>query len=323
MASLPGPLLEPIDSRQVNPNRLRTIPIPNQLPRKFRHWDQASQSERLAKVKPECVDLWRRGMERGRNDTFIGVVELDTMTLFIAPCFGVWAEDVPTPENASPLKTEEHLANVTSGRFDSQKLVFGGSTSSAEEKYTSVRKAELDAVYGPGNVCYAWLKDKNKGFDGYSHQAMRRWVRDKNWHSGVIINGEDWWYRALGFAIQRDRRGYYIRFASTLNSRRGQNPNSGQAMFEPRPVKSVPVKHRFTVATLCSCQLKPIMKMESHEDREKRDLPEQWALFVEETLARDLKLRPHKPNGDKYERMISANSHKLSKMRRFDERVLV
>ncbi|MBV8632209.1 MAG: hypothetical protein JOZ83_14875 [Silvibacterium sp.] len=280
------------------------IPIPKNLPRKFTAWDQAEQARQLARVHPGCIDIWQRGRAAGRTDTFIGLVELDTMTLFLAPCFGVRESALPRTQDKFA-----HTKMLARSEFPAHTVVIANSTSAKENVTTEHTRAELEDVYGEGNVCFVWLDPEHGGkFDGLSHKALHKWVTEKGWHAG-LKDIKNWWYRSLGFAIQRDKVGYYIRFASTLNEFWGQI-NGATRTFEPRPVKLVGEK---AIVTMYGLRKVPVLK--DYSDREPRDLPRQWAVFIEQILARDLKLALHE--GD-FDRMVSRDEHQLTKFRRFE-----
>jgi hypothetical protein len=142
-----------------------------------------------------------------------------------------------------------------------------------------VKKGVLDAAYGVGNVCYVEL-DPAKGFDGNSHKSLFRWITSSRDTLG--IDGTVTWDKLLGFAIQRDNDGYYIRFASTLNERPGQYGED--PTFVQRQIAEQ--------AHILGCIPWGIRMVDAppNPQREPRDLPMQWSRFVEEVLSRDLKL---------------------------------
>jgi hypothetical protein len=260
--------------------------MPDPLPRKVDVNDYLA----LAHVHPECVRIWKAGRDAGRRDTFIGLIRTDDWTLFLAPCFGLDDAETQVPRGDAELKADWEK-KISIGEFDKRTRVVGASSTATE---TSTRieatRNSLEKVYGTQNVCYVKL-DPKKGFDGVSHQSFSRWVNHK-----FGIDDPRWWSAALGFGIQVDRTGYFVRFASTLNQKCGQNPGGGDR-FQRR-----------------------MSNKEEHQAREPRDLPKQWALLTERILARDLELALHEPE-KKFERMrAQGDEKKTTKLRRFDHR---
>lgn len=140
--------------------------------------------------------------------------------------------------------------------------VFAGSTSREKDAARSFTWADVKRIYGDCGACLVLIEQQKKGFDGKSHQACSAWVR-------AVLRpqpAESWFQRALGFAIQRDRQGYYVRFSSTLNQKLGQG---GAATFVARD------------------------DVEKKSSREPRDLPKEWSMQLLSVLSRDLKMAYH------------------------------
>lgn len=249
---------------------MATVAFP--LPRKTA---TLSDTLRLATVNDVCVDIWHRGRDGGRTDTFIGLINTNDWVFYLAPCFGVddmsW---VGEGDNKATIADK-----IARGNFPGTTMVKANSTSSSDATMVAVRKSDLEAVYGAGNVCYAEL-DPVKGFDGNSHKSLNRWIRVNR---ARLESGDgDFWNRALGIAIQRDKDGYYMRFASTLNLHPGQ---CGENLtFEPKMIEQ---QLYFLKCIPRGTRMVPDTRPTTREDR---DLPKQWSRFVEEVLARDLNL---------------------------------
>lgn len=121
--------------------------------------------------------------------------------------------------------------------------------------------------------------DPHKGFDGLSHKALYRWI---NVNKGPLgISGGVDWYKLLGFAIQKDNDGYYMRFASMLNVHPGQEGES--LSFVKKEIEE-------KILRLGCIPWGTRTIDRSNPNREPRDLPKDWSRFVEEVLARDLGL---------------------------------
>jgi hypothetical protein len=264
------------------------------LPRKLYQSYEWNFRALFAKVHSLCVAIWQSGRSAGRNDTFIGLINTNNMLFFLAPCFGVEEgvtriETAKEKEDARDLGEAHVLAEkIARGQFSGRRgFVVSSSTSAQSADVKQWTKSEIERVYGPGNVCYVQLKQgedfRHAKFDGQSHKALFRFV---NFHTFIEPQG-NWWNKALGFAIQRDAVGYYIRYASTLNERIGQYQGD---TFEPRKT--------------------------ARPDREPRDLPGQWARFCERILVRDLKLSLSVEPGE-FGRMVSRDEHQTTKFSRF------
>jgi len=224
-----------------------------------------------ARVCPFSVHIWNLGKDGGRTDTFIGLINSINWTFYMAPCFGL------APGTVKGDSKGEIAAKIAKGDFPDDTVVMANSTSSADASMVKITKGELEKCYGKGNVCYTEL-DNNNSFDGRSHQAMNRWV---GVHRVKFGAGEDFWFKALGYAIQRDKDGYYIRFASTLNLYPGQL--AGQTTFAKKQVVE-------QVYSCCGLIATGTRTVDAVRTIEARDLPKEWTEFVENTLCRDLKL---------------------------------
>jgi hypothetical protein len=265
------------------------------LPRKI---DDSNRDQlRVARVNARCAAIWNAGRTGGRQDTFIGLIDTETWTFFIAPCFGV---DQGVVDSGSPAATARDIAI---GNFPGTTDVKSNSTSARDATMVTVQKSVLDGVYGAGGVCYAEL-DPVKGFDGSSHKSLFRWINNSTHALG--LGGAVNWFKLLGFAIQKDNDGYYIRFASTLNEGPGQQPSDDSPTFAKKPDKVVPrvILGCIPAGTKTVSGVNP--------NREPRDLPKSWSLFVETILARDLGL-----SLISRESIQSRNEDQFSRMTRF------
>lgn len=225
-----------------------------------------------AKVNDVCAAIWEAGKAGGRTDTYIGIINSQDWAFYLAPCFGL------APGTVNEGSAVATAAKIAKGDFPDDTDVMQNSTSSADATMVKVKKSVLEACYGKGNICYAEL-DPIKGFDGQSHKALNRWIRENR---ARLHPGDNFWDKALGFAIQRDKVGYYIRFASTLNLNKGQNAGGGATFVKRQVMQQV---------YFLGC-IKWGFKAVDAPKRaiEDRDLPREWTLFVEKILCRDLKL---------------------------------
>jgi hypothetical protein len=260
------------------------------LPRKLTLYGGADALMRNAHVHPYCVELWDRGRRARRDDTFIGVVNTEDWTLYLAPCFGVDPATVEKLDTALRARERELATGVKDeinkrlarGEIQEMATHVISTSSSVDPVSTSVAIADVERVYGRENMCYVPL-DRVKHFDGLSHKALWRWLMEHQRIGRTLT-----WRRCLGWAIQRDRAGYYLRFASSLNEFEGQGIDSPMFTARSRP----------------------------RLGREARDLPKQWALFFELVIARDLKLGLLTPT--KFERVVAhGDDGKSSKITRF------
>ena len=266
------------------------------LPRKIdeSNIDQLS----TAHVNAHCAGIWNAGRHAGRQDTFIGIIDSETWTFFLAPCFGIDQGAVNSGDVQSTLR------DIAIGNFPGTTDVKSNSTSARDAAMVVVKKSVLDIAYGAGNVCYAEL-DPVKGFDGNSHKSLFRWINNSLGTLGVNkVN----WNKLLGFAIQKDNDGYYIRFASTLNLYPGQTASDTNTTFAKKPDKVVPK----TILGCIPFGSKTISGV--NPNREPRDLPKSWSLFVETVLARDLGLALISR-----ENIQSRGENQLSRMTRFTQ----
>ncbi len=294
----------------------RPQPVPNQdllrenpigLPRKFTKIggmdfenDRLSRADaelvRRAKesahVHPFCSNLWKIGKEHRPMDTFIGVISRIDWTFYVAPCFGVtklmrnllWPDsleaDMAVQRGEIPFTYRDE-----NGRFRDVTVKASATATEGDDRMFPVR--EIEMTYGARIACYVLLDDDNK-FDGKSHKAMRIWIVSHSLDRSIELN------QTLGFSIQRDKSGYYIRYASGLNERVGQNVVSKLATFKGANEHTA-----------------------KYPARETRDLPKAWACFVESILARDLSLALLKPGGGKFDRIVSRDESQTTKISRF------
>jgi hypothetical protein len=229
-----------------------------------------------ARVNAHCCAIWKAGRDGGRQDTFIGLIDSTDWAFYLAPCFGIDADDVKRIFTGVDKVTTARRISI--GDFPGDTDVKSNSTSSSDARMVAIKKSVLDTAYGAGNVCYAEL-DPVKGFDGQSHKSLYRWITNSKRTLG--IEGTVTWDKLLGFAIQKDKDGYYIRFASTLNEHPGQMGES--PTFVRRQVAQ-------QVYILCCIPWGTKMVDATNPNREPRDLPKAWSRLVETVLARDLRL---------------------------------
>jgi hypothetical protein len=176
-----------------------------------------------------------------------------------------------------------------------------GSTSAERDAARTFTWAQVKGVYGDHGVCLVLFEQVASGFDGKSHQALKRWV--ERYISPAPAG--DWYDRALGFAIQRDELGYYVRFSSSLNLKQGM---AGSDTFAVR------------------------VDPNQQAGRETRDLPKQWAQRLVAALASDLHagyFPQEEPNaadpkdrtqsGKFFGRMVSRGENETTKYKRLYE----
>jgi hypothetical protein len=254
------------------------------------------------KVDPYCRLLWASNRVRGRGDTFIGLLDTRSWTLYIAPCFGVkpaeWQRKLhlDATEPATPLRTRFAVLRDLPDNL----AIVSGSTSVEADAARTLTLSEIRPIYGPGACLVPWTD--HRGFDGHSHRVMGLWVENNPNISPKP--GEHWQATALGFAIQRDKEGYYVRFASGYNQWPWGSPQGGD------------VNIRFA-------------KRSSHgkllgydQDHELRDLPKEWAMKLVEVLARDLHLgnfqrpSPLEYSEPYFGKLVSRGEHALTKYKR-------
>lgn len=233
-----------------------------------------SNKIKTARVNVYCAVLWDIRKRRGRLDTFIGLIDVETWTFFIAPCFGIAPGLVRHPD---PAKIGDMISR---GEFPGDTLVKSNATSSSNAAMVAEKKQVVEQIYGPGNVCYTEL-DAKGGFDGRPHKALWRWVN--NHVNDLQIQSKLDWFKLLGFAIQRDNDGFYVRFASTLNEFPGQT-EAFTRTFAPKPAPPAPPQRAGIAPPVPRLPQPPATR------REPRDLPKSWSQFVESVLARDLRL---------------------------------
>jgi len=295
------------------------------LPRKFSQFADAASVMGRARVHPLCIDLWKHNRESRGGDTFIGMTDTRDWSFYIAPCFGVSTADQQRIKTGLEARHRDdrfalNTAIVnTYARADLSALITNVTASSTATGATvQVPLATLEHVYGRGNLVLVQLTvDTDKGFDGKSHAALTSWIAahpairlPEAGTSGLKLN-------SLGFAIQRDTSGYYIRFASSLNEVWGQ----GQLNMKGDVVDRGPsanVKRTFEYRPLGGTAADDAKRLGYEKTREKRDLPKEWAQFFELILARDLKLALINA-GAKHDRIVSRGiAGASSKLRRFD-----
>jgi hypothetical protein len=217
------------------------------------------------RVHPVCQAIWAGNRDQSRNDTFVGLIDTDTWMTYLAPTFGVTPEECDRRLGGKVQGGERlRLLRDRLSRFQNLpadlKLV-ASSTSKEADNARTLEWKEVNRVYGQG-ACLVPFKDDGRGFDGNSHPCLTYWVK---YHISPAPAG-DWMMRALGFAIQRDKAGYFVRFASGYNQGAGSLVNN--------PTKSTVFADRAHAA--------------KDSAREARDLPKEWAEELVRVLARDL-----------------------------------
>jgi hypothetical protein len=252
------------------------FPLPRKLKTGGRDAVELRRTIASWRVHPDCKALWQINKNKNRCDTFVGLVDTDTWVMYLAPTFGVpmsesknflgartsymdliykvKRDEIP---GADLAKLREKLANFED--LPDYLIVVKASTSKEADNATQLTLQEVRAAYDKG-ACLVAFKDQ-KGFDGNSHPSLVQWVLAQIQPHPAA----DWHQRALGFAMQRDRAGYFVRFAS------GYNQGAGSRITEER---STVFKGR----------------AHSHLDKEHepRDLPKEWSEVLAEVLAREL-----------------------------------
>ena len=296
------------------------------LPRRFSQYGDAASIMQRAKVHPVCIDLWKHNRVSRGSDTFIGMTDTRDWTFYVAPCFGVSTADQQRIKTGLEARYGDDKIGLNKAtvnayaRADLSALITNVTASSTATGATvQVPLASLEHVYGRGNFVLVQLtQDTDKGFDGKSHAALTAWIAahpaitlPERGASGLKMN-------SLGFAIQRDTTGYYIRFASSLNEVWGQGELAlnDDKTVDRRP--SANVKRTFEYRPLGGTAADDARHLGYERTREKRDLPKEWAQFFELILARDLKLALINA-GAKHDRIVSRGiTGASSKLRRFD-----
>jgi hypothetical protein len=302
------------------------------IARKFYDYlEYCALSERLkieaARIHPDCVQAWGYMKGSDRTDSFIGITDISTWIFYMAPCAGVNANH-PNIRALDHLHAKVRMQRVASGEFPDDTPVMFGNTASASGKFAQdeLPKSRLEGMYGAGSraICYVLLDEEQylgSNFDGKSHQACFYWAKAK-YNLGFNIFSDS----LLGWAIQKDNNGYFLRFASSLNECWGQgfvNPDgtrSGQKTFTDRITR--PERKHVSPAD-------PTVKKDLALGfrKEARDLPKTWAQFFERVVGRDLNLTllkqhdssslaPKQPN-DRFDRMTARDEGKTTKLRRF------
>lgn len=221
-------------------------------------------------VDPAGIVLWNKTLISGRMDTFIGIIDTQRWICYLAPCFGIVVKDA----KETYKQLDRFYEAVCKGDLLPGTPCISNSTSGADKTMVETPKSVLDHVYGEHGTCFVPLIEAN--FDGHSHKAMYRWV--KEYRDKSVI-----WERCLGFAIQRDAASYYIRHASTLNEFPGQVPSKTVTTFQPLPVPATIMVPHY----VCCC----IPWGQVSKTIEPRDLPTAWAVLLESTLERSLGIK--------------------------------
>lgn len=242
----------------------------------------------LWRVDRYCKLLWMQNRFTSRSDTFIGLMDTGSWIIYLAPCFGVTAEECQRALGGAAPKNDGRLMALRAqlAKFENipnDLRLVGGSTSTEADTAHTYRWHEVKGVYDRGACLVPWTVEKNN-FDGHSHAAFVHWIR----HCAELEAkpGAGWQSNALGFAVQKDDQGYFVRFAS------GFNTHKGGAVTAAAP-------------DVFKARLNP----DKGNDREVRDMPKEWAQKLVEVLARDLRmgyLKPHEEdNGKFFQRKIS------------------
>lgn len=242
----------------------------------------------LWRVDGYCKRLWLQNRFMGRSDTFIGLMDTQSWVIYLAPCFGVAADECQRALGSKAQRNDGTLLALRTrlAQFenipDDLKLVGGSTSSEADAAHTYLWR-DLKGVYNRGACLVPWSVEKNN-FDGHSHASFANWIRYSNELETRPANG--WQSGALGFAIQKDEQGYFVRFAS------GFNTHTGGAVTAVAP-------------NVFKARLNP----DKGNQREVRDMPKEWAQKLVEVLARDLRmgyLQPHEEaNGKFFQRKVS------------------
>jgi hypothetical protein len=287
------------------------------LARKFTDYQNSCSASgrlqlELAHVHPTCRLAWDKMRASGRTDSFIGITDSTTWIFYMAPCAGV-DETHPSIQavrnSAGP--GAPYVEAVAAGEFHGDTPVMFGNTASASGAFTRnvLKKSDLEAIYGKNAVCYVLLgpdQYAKSNFDGKSHQACFRWAK-RNFGLSSSIYQE----HLLGWAVQKDSTGYFLRFASSLNEVWGQGNvvggvRTGAKTFTPRQ----PRADRVDIGSLKD------WRPHSGVAKEPRDLPKTWALFFERIISRDLVLTLQ-GGASAFERMTARDEGNTTKLRRF------
>jgi hypothetical protein len=247
-----------------------------------------------ARAYPLSCQLWFKSRKSRPMDTFIGLINTRDWIFYFAPTFGI-----PQDLALRIWKTDEIAQHEATIKGNVLKIldddVVSSPTSADRSLDSMVSVVDVESEYGSERACYVVLRQAND-FDGRSHRALAAWIR-RNADGNFDIS------RSLGFSIQRDSSGWYIRFASNLNLFQGNQlmgTASGpkfSATFEPRTPDSA--KH--------------------YGNREPRDLPKQWAHFVESVLVKELKLAVLESGPKHFDRITSRGERQTSKISRFKD----
>jgi hypothetical protein len=283
--------------------------MPEPLNRKFDdHFNACPVGQQvamsLAHVEPDCVKAWARMKALGRTDSFIGLTDTTSWIFYLAPCAGVDASEATLTALSKTLSETAFLEAVARGDFSDTPVLFGN-TAAAAGRFSkqTLWKSALDTQYGAGAVCYVPLEHTQyagSNFDGQSHKSCFRWAKQRFGLPGAA------WNQVLGWAIQKDNGGYYLRFASALNERWGQGGSRTFTERQQRPDKIDLAKAGDWHPHASAQQAK----------KEPRDLPKTWAQFFERVLARDLGLTLQDAAA-RHERMTARDENKTTKLRRF------
>jgi hypothetical protein len=312
---------------------------------KWKDLDIASRALRQSRVHPVCVQIWKNMRAAQRWDTFIGLVDTRTFIYYIAPCFGVDYQVVEAcveekgEKFSYPPGTQGDIGRgrylLARGFFPDKTPCSSNSTSVEGSEAAFTEKGQLDRAYksagfppGFNPVVYVGLGEPRSttkyplSFDGKSHQAMLGWLVNQNMTFEIAEVG--FWKNALGFAIQRDRTGYYVRYSSALNVEQGQ-PAFTLWKENPAEWRIQHSQGNIEFATFAPPTPKPPAEAGGEAKqtmvKELRDLPKQWAELIENTLARDLRLAVLKPRVRTFGWQVSRSCHDHTKYSRlaFDD----
>jgi hypothetical protein len=254
------------------------------LPRNSEGNSRIQEFQNKAAICKTSRKLWVASRNLRPKDTFVGLVDVNRWVVYIAPAFGIDNDLLKLRWNDNKKAAEQEVTidgNVKKIMEDEVRI---SCTSNEEVRDSKVRVAEVEKVYEEGRACYIVLMDKNQ-FDGRAHRALSYWVH-RNEDKKFDLHS------ALGFSIQRDQTGFYIRYVSNLNDKQGNDDVARLLTFTAR--KS------------------------PRNDRTVRDLPKDWALSLEQVLERQLGLSIVRANPGKFDRIKSTGENSLtSKISRF------
>ena len=193
------------------------------LPRKLLGNTAEAQALQLT-IRPvesgiwSCKLLWLTNKFRRRRDASHRADGHGSWTLYLAPCFGVTADECErcfgksaTNKDGTLLELRVRLA--TFDRLPDDLQVVASSPAIEDDRDAPVPLSEIRGVYGKG-VCLVPFYRSKPGFDGNCHPTLGLWIKHSNNISRSLRRPSCF---ALSLAIKLDNLGYYVRFGSGFN----------------------------------------------------------------------------------------------------------